>query len=189
MSDVVQAGIAATAMDMNRERAWAAALDLQEFGAAEIAQAAGTSLERAELIIRGWLVEGVVTVTQMRIGAVRQLVRIIPGQAPAARSRIRTPEENMWHALRRLRTASATDLAAHATTDTVTVTVEAASAYCRVLLAAGYLRVSRKANPKNARAAIYNLARDTGPKPPKPKRIRAVVDPNTGDTHLIGGAA
>lgn len=189
MSDVPQASIAATSIDGHRAAAWAAAQGMGEFGAAEIAQITGTSIERAELIIRGWLVDGAVEIAQMRVGSARQLVRVVPGSEPSVKPRNRTPEENMWHTFRRLRTASPTDLAAHATTDSVTVTVEDAAAYCRALLAAGYLRVSRKASPKSARLAIYNLARDTGPKPPKPKRVRAVVDPNTGDTHLIGGAA
>ena len=42
--------------------------------------------------------------------------------------------------------------------DLIAVSVAEAAAYCRALLAAGYLRVSRKASPKNAREALYTLA-------------------------------
>lgn len=189
MTTAPQPEIAATAMDAHRETAWALALTLGDFGAAEIAQGTGTSLERAEQIIAGWLTEGRVTLTQMRIGNVRQTVTAVRDFAPAAQPRLRTAQDNMWFTIRRLRLVTPTDLAAHATTDTVQVSVEEAAAYCRALLAAGYLRVSRKAAPKSGREAMYNLAKDTGPKPPREKRVRAVVDPNTGATHLIGGAA
>jgi len=171
-----------------RARAWTHALTLDEFGAADLSTELGCGLETVQVIIKGWLVDRLVIETQRRCGPVRQLVKINPAwKEEAAKAVGRTPAENMWHAARRLRTFSPTDLAAHATTETVAVSQADAAAYCRALLAAGYLRVSVKASPKSAREAIYRLARDTGPRPPREKRVRAVIDANTGETHLLGG--
>lgn len=90
-----------------------------------------------------------------------------------------TPEYQMWQTAKAMRMFSATDLKAHlATTD---VTLKKVEAYLRVLLKGGYLRVVQKAVP-GERVARYQLVRDTGPKPPVSKRIRVIIDPNTGET-------
>lgn len=179
----------ARSMEEARARAWEAATEMGEFGVAELARRAGTSLERAQLIVKAWVIDGAVVEVQMKIGAVRQVLRVVGTYAPPLRQVVRTPEDNMWHTIRRLRAVSPTDLSVHSTTDAIEVSIEAAAAYCRALLAAGFLRVSRKAQPRTGREAVYNLARDTGPRPPRPKRVRAVIDPNTDQTYLIGGAA
>lgn len=176
------------ARDILRAEAWTHAQNLDEFGAADLSAAVGCGLETIQSIIKGWLVDRLVIETQRRCGPVRQMVKVNPDwKAEAPKTVGRTAPENMWHAARRLRTFSPTDLAAHANTETVAVSQAEAAAYCRALLAAGYLRVSVKASPKSAREAIYRLARDTGPRPPREKRVRAVVDANTGETHLLGG--
>ncbi len=183
-----QRALITTARDTIRAEAWTHALTLDEFGAADLSASVGCGLETIQGIIKGWLVDRMVIETQRRCGPVRQMVKVNPAwKDEAAKAVGRTPAENMWHAARRLRTFSPTDLAAHANTETVAVSQADAAAYCRALLAAGYLRVSVKASPKSAREAIYRLARDTGPRPPREKRVRAVVDANTGETHLLGG--
>lgn len=96
--------------------------------------------------------------------------------------------ENMWRSMRGLREFSALDLAAHSSTDTVTVSEATAKAYCSNLLRCGFLDVVRKAVP-GKRAAIYRLIRNTGPKPPQIQRVKQVYDPNTRQVHLPGGAA
>ncbi len=187
----IRTTLIASAMDRAKEQAWAKASGLGEFGAGELSQASGCSVETAQAIIKGWLVDGAVVETQQRgNGGVRQMVTVNPDfKQPALTDNGRTSADNMWFAARRLRTFSPTDLAAHATTPVLAVSATEAATYCRALLAAGYLRVSRKANPKSAREAIYHLVRDTGPRPPREKRVRAVVDANTGETHLLGGQA
>lgn len=52
--------------------------------------------------------------------------------------------------------------------------------YCKRLLAAGYLRVLRKADPHAHRIARYRLIRPSGPNAPQVQRVRQVYDPNTG---------
>jgi hypothetical protein len=78
------------------------------------------------------------------------------------------------------------EIAAHATTEETEVTVEAAQDYCRALLGAGYLAVAKKAVPGKTQA-IYRLIRNTGPRAPREKRVRAVIDANTEQTIVIGG--
>ena len=78
------------------------------------------------------------------------------------------------------------DLAAHATTEDKLVTPEDAQEYCRALLGAGYLGVNRKAVPGKTEP-IYRLIQNTGPRAPREKRVRAVIDDNTDRTIVIGG--
>jgi hypothetical protein len=88
--------------------------------------------------------------------------------------------------MRGLRSFTPTDIAAHASTDLVQVVTADAHAYCRVLLAGGYLRVERKASPVRKQEAIYRLIRNTGPRPPRAARVSAVVDDNTNSVTLLG---
>lgn len=167
------------------EAAWATALRLGTFGYAEIATELKIGHARATRIVRQWARGGsLVAVAEGH--RVRRLWRIAEGAERPTAPKGRTPEENLWTAMRKLRSFTPTDLAAHATTDEISVPAEAAMDYCRSLLAAGYMRVERKAVP-GVREAIYRLTRDTGPRPPRERRVRAVVDENTSAVILIGG--
>lgn len=95
---------------------------------------------------------------------------------------------NLWRSMRMMKQFAALELAAHSCTPDVEVTENMAKVYCSKLLAAGYLRVIRKAAPPK-RAAIYRLIRDTGPKSPQIQRVQQVFDPNTRQVHAAGGAA
>lgn len=170
------------------EAAWAVAQLHARWGYAEISAGVNITLEQATTIVRAWLRDGAIEVLEEVGTSNRRLFRIKPGFELVIK-RTRSAEENMWTAMRRLRSFTPTDLAAHATTDAVTVEIARAQDYCRVLLGAGFLRVARKAQPSTGREAIYSLARETGPRPPVERRVRAVVDPNTDEVHLIGGAA
>ena len=94
---------------------------------------------------------------------------------------------NIWRSMRMLAKFTALDLAAHSTTETVSVTENTAQSYCTMLLATGYLRVVQKANPAAGKKAIYRLIRNDGPKPPMIQRVKQVFDPNTGKTYQKGG--
>lgn len=61
-----------------------------------------------------------------------------------------------------------------------------AKAYCRTLLATGYLRVLRKAEPSKGQIALYALVRKSGPKSPQVQRVKRVFDPNTGQVFMPG---
>lgn len=172
------------------EVAWTKAQAMERFGYADISHGVGISIEQATRIVRGWIKEGAVEQLQQgQVGAGRSLWRCVPDFARVEPLRARTPEENLWTAMRRLRSFTPTDLSAHATTETVSVDAKAAAEYCRALLDTGYLSVARRAAPAMQREAIYRIVDVTGPQAPVVRRVRAVVDPNTGETRLMGGAA
>lgn len=94
-------------------------------------------------------------------------------------------QEQMWRTLRLLAgDLNARELAAHASTAAVPVTVSAAEHYITWLLAAGYLIRTRagKGLGKAGRGvpARYRLdpARNSGPRPPMICRAKVVYDPN-----------
>jgi hypothetical protein len=112
-----------------------------------------------------------------------------PGELKTvAPSRVETPAGNMWTAMRGLVSFTAVDIAAHASTERVRVDAAAAAAYCRALLRAGYLRAVHKAVP-GQRPAVYRLVRNTGPRPPRERRVTGVWDENTGGWVWLPGAA
>jgi hypothetical protein len=170
------------------EAAWAVAERHGTFGYAEISAETKICMDQATRIVQGWVKAGAVELVQAGIGK-RNLWRVRPDYLPPLVVAPRGPADNLWTAMRRLRSFTATDLSAHATAEAVTVTVSDAAEYCRALLAAGYLAVVRKAAPDRKREAIYRLVKDTGPRPPRERRVRAVVDANTEQVIVIGGAA
>lgn len=168
------------------EAAWAAALGLPQFGYAEIAVAMKISHDQATCIVRGWAGEGRLIAVQAGNG-LRNLWSADPAFAPKPARVSRSPELNMWTAMRQLKSFTPRGLlASGATTEETEVTLEMAQAYCRSLLAAGYLAVARKAVPGKTEA-IYRLTRNTGPRPPREKRVRAMIDDNTEAVVVIGG--
>lgn len=168
------------------DAAWAVAERLGTFSYSDVAAAAHISKDIAKGHIRKWVAEGA---CQMISEGGRGKGQPHMFRALARRTRaVRTvhPTQNVWNAMRGLRSFTPTDLAAHATTEDVTVTTEAARAYCQALLRAEYLKVERKAIP-GRREAIYRLIRNTGPRPPRERRVRAVVDDNLGQIVHVEG--
>lgn len=72
-------------------------------------------------------------------------------------------------------------------TSTVEITDGTAKSYCSMLLATGYLRVLKKADPVKGKIAQYALIRASGPKPPQVQRVKRVYDPNTGSVYVPEG--
>lgn len=68
----------------------------------------------------------------------------------------------------------------------IEIAESAAKDYCSNLLAAGYFRVLKKANPAKGEIARYRLIRNTGPKAPQIQRVKRVFDPNTGEAFTMG---
>ena len=168
--------------------AWTKAEGMPRFGYADISNAVGISIEQATRIVRGWLREGALDEVQAPSGASRALWRCKADFVRIEPLRQRTAEENMWTHMRKARSFTPTDLSAHATTETVQVDPKTAAEYCRALLETGFLSVARRAAPAMGREAIYRIVDETGPQAPVVRRVRAVVDPNTGATRVIGGA-
>lgn len=169
------------------QAALALAATLEHFGFADLAKKMERSMTWARNQVRTWVDAGVVE--QLPIVEGEAWKWRLTDSAKAAvlvAVKTRSPEQNMWTAMRQLKGFSPRELAAHATTETTAVTLEMAQDYCRVLLGAGYLTVVKKAIPGN-RLAIYRLVKNTGPRPPRAKRVRAVVDDNTETVTVIGG--
>jgi hypothetical protein len=169
------------------EAAWGVAVRLGTFGFAEISAELRITMEKATLIVRGWEKEGAVHHLPGSPGN-RKMFR---ADADFVRlpSTGRTAEDNMWTSIRKLRSFTPAEVAAHSTTETVSVTRDQAALYCRALLGADYLTVTRKAAPLMKREPIYRLVTETGPLPPVIARVRALRDPNTGQIIVLGDPA
>lgn len=166
--------------------AWECAAERGEFTIREIRHAGDMTKAQAISTVHRWEEDGAVVFVR-KIERAHRLYRINPEYRRPPAPAGRTPEENMWQAMRRLRTFSALDLASHATTGVVSVTQSQARAYLRALHLTGYVRCQRKASGD---ASTFLLARDSGPFAPVLKRIRVIEDINTGEiVHLDGGAA
>ncbi len=166
---------------------------MQRFTRAELAARLGISTGTAYNYTAGWLRRGwlVALPTEPGPGRVPTVYAVTEaGLATqddlASLSAIprETKQGNMWRAIRGLPSFTALDVAAHACTETCPVEERDALDYCQALVRAGYLRVLRKARPGH-RPATYKLVRNTGPRPPRERRVRGVWDDNLGEfTHV-----
>lgn len=166
------------------ETAWARATVLGSFTHADLAAQLASDVSTIGPFVRGWEAHG--WVERMNDGVAHVRFRVIAGPRPEPSSG-GSREANMWRVMRGLGGFTPLDIAAHADTGTVRVTVDDARAYCQVLCRHDYLRCTRKADPSKGRQASYKLIRNTGPRAPVLKRIRAVIDPNTGEHHIREG--
>lgn len=176
--------------DILQQVAWTAAGRLTEFDRKALAEAAQIGIDTAGTWIRRWAKAGRIEALGKKDGTTERY-RVIgeTREAPARLTGKQTPDLNMWRSMRAFRAPfTAVDIAAHSTTEAVSVSTEEARAFCQMLVRSGYLRVLRTAVP-GKREAIYRLIRDTGPKPPRERRVRAIWDPNLDAfTHLPGNA-
>lgn len=169
------------------ESAWPVALRLQQFGYDEIAANTGASIGLATAIVKHWIAAGKARlIVAARTGhGNRNLFEVIPD------GEIAVPlggdaYEQMWTVMRKFGSFSPTDLVAHCA---VPVELKVAAGYCQTLLAAGYLRVTQKAKPPH-KQATYRLFKPTGPRAPRTRNVRCIIDENVGTTTpMTGGAA
>jgi len=167
--------------------AWAIAQKLRTFSYAALASEAKITLVHATHVTRAWVAEGRVRkVSDLPRGAGRLQFQVVAGFTLPVDRDSRDAIDQMWGAIRKLGSFRPTDVAALCA---IGVSPEQAQAYCRVLLEGGYLRVEKTAVP-GVREAIYRLARNSGPRAPRQKRVRAIIDPNAGTvTPMSEGAA
>lgn len=167
--------------------AWDIAQKLGAFSYAQLATDARITLVHATHVTRAWAREGrVKLVSDLPRGAGRLRFEIVIGFKLPVEPSNRDAYDQMWAAMRKFGSFRPTDVASVCA---IGVTSDEAQAYCRVLLEGDYLRVVKTAVP-NVREAIYRLARNTGPRAPRQKRVRAIIDPNAGTvTPMTGGGA
>lgn len=164
------------------EAAWVAACRLGTFTYASLSAAAHMPVRAIAKTVQSWSQAGAVVSVGPGMGRFLtfSVVQADPPPAPPPKPAAGTVTGNLWRTMRFLGAFSPTDLRVHAHTDDVRVGRDEATAYCQMLHRAGYLRVVQKAIP-GRREAVYRLVRNTGPKAPELRRIRAVVDPNLGE--------
>lgn len=174
------------------QAAWTVALRLREFGYAGIAANAAIPLDRATDLVRRWCAQGKVEALGKQGGNALRF-RVVAEGVPALQppQQPRTAEEAMWFTIRAVRSEfTPVDVRALSSTDAMPVSDEVATGFCQMLVRAGYLRVVRKAAPDKKRSAVYRLIKNTGPRPPRQRRLSVVWDDNLNQiTHLPEGTA
>lgn len=166
-------------------RAWDIAKYRRPFSASDLQGFAAVSVNLARHLVRAWIAEGRVTVAEPGGQGKACIVAVNADWQPRPFDGARTPELNMWTAIRRLKEFTPTDIASHSTTPEVEVTAAEAATYVRALLAAGYVRVRERAIP-GRREARYRLIRDTGPQAPVVRRVQVLCDPNERVLTAVG---
>lgn len=178
--------------EQNRAHLWALAKTHETFTKQELAGAARRSEDFVHAAIRDWVEWGYVEEAGQRGN--KKLWKITgkagdPGRKLISGVLNATPEERMWFAIRKCGSLfCARDVAMWSNAEDIPITVEAAHGYCRNLLAGNYLRCDVKADGKGA-PAYYRLIRDTGPRAPIERRVRALLDPNRNELTLLRGRA
>ena len=94
--------------------------------------------------------------------------------------------EQLWRAIRVLKSFSCRELAAAASTEAHVVSSEEAKTYVKFLKRAGYLSVQCVGRGRFAQVYRFVRSRDTGPRAPLVTRDKSVVDGNTGAVVLEG---
>ena len=163
--------------DAKKAVAWAEAQRRGQFAYGDLAIIAGVQDRWIGFWARECEDQGLIRCISPAGGArIRKRFEVIPtGEAPVPM--VGDATEQMWTVMRKnVHGFSPLDLTAQIS---VPVELEEARSYCQTLLTAGYLRCVSKAVPKR-KEAVYRLVTVTGIKAPRPKRLRCLVDQNTG---------
>jgi len=157
--------------------AWAEAKRRGQFTYRDLGSVAGVDDRWIGFWAREWEAQGLVRcIAGSAESRVRKRYEVIPeGEIRAEMTGDAT--QQMWTVMRKCPQGfTPVDLTAQIA---LPLEIEEARAYCHTLLAAGYLRCVSKAVPKR-REAVYRLITATGIKAPRLKRLRCIVDQNTG---------
>ncbi|WP_056039247.1 hypothetical protein [Loktanella sp. 3ANDIMAR09] len=170
-------------------KCWNMATTLDQFSFMELAAKTRLAPGTVTKIVKGWVDEGKVDACGKGYKG-RLYFRVKNEHRPPKVVRderlkqTRTPHDLMWEAMRGLGQFTPRDVVAHATTDWLSVSEDEARDFCRLLLKGGYFKVVEKAIP-GKREATYRLRRNTGPLPPRERRVTVVYDPNLNEiTHM-----
>lgn len=143
----------------------------------------GQIREYVRLLVKGGFLR--IECHERRRGSDVPVYRLVkkPKSAPRLRANgsviFATAQEQIWTAIRSLKTFGVDELVFAATTDDVKVTKAFAQRYVTRLTTAGYLAVVQsQAGRHRKQAWRLKPNQNTGPKPPVPYRVTAMWDPN-----------
>ncbi|WP_417262601.1 hypothetical protein [Celeribacter sp.] len=166
-----------------------------EFTYYDLSAKCGMNIRTITGFVKEWCALGVATtIVQggLSKGPVKSRFTLVEDNLPKFEKRLMAGREtkhgNMWTAMRGLGTFKALDIAAHATTPKTEVSETDAQAYCQALVQSDHLKVLQKALP-GRRPAIYKLVKNTGPRPPREMRVRAVYDDNVEEFAYVAKGA
>lgn len=170
--------------------AWNTAVTMNEFRLIDLIDKTGMAESTIRRWVMQWRMSGAVvergTDQLGKIFSVADRSSASMARLGARSDKVETAEGNMWRAMRMMREFSARDIAAHACTQTVPVHEGDALRYCDMLARAEYLRETRRAL-SSGRPALFRLIRDTGPRPPRARRVTGVYDANVDTFIQLGG--
>jgi len=176
-------------------RVWNAAIRIQVFTIHQLSAEASFCHKRVGNLIREWEEQGLLERTSAAQRNNRASFRMAnDGRLPQGmdkNAKVKRQESlrgNMWLAMRVLGSFTPRDIAATAVTENTNVSMDDAAAYCRFLAKGSepHLRVLKKSKP-GVSEPQYRLIRNTGPLPPRERRIRATYDPNLDAFTHLGG--
>jgi hypothetical protein len=162
---------------------WALAQRHGVFGYGEIIAELSLSERVVRDIVLGWVAAG--RVTERPAGKRHRKMFALPEHHREPKDRTSIVAQQLWTAMRGLKTFGPRDLASHCRED-LAVQLPEASAYAQSMLRGGYLKVVQTASP-GKREATYKLVRNTGPRPPREKRVQAIWDPNEATYAYVAG--
>ena len=162
---------------------WQLAQRQVSFGYGEVVAELSLSERLVREVLLGWVAEG--RLTERGPGKRHRKMFEVTAAYRAPKDRAGMIAQQLWTAMRGLKTFDPIDLAAQCRED-LSVSVAEASAYAQSMLRGGYLKVRRTASP-GLREATYQLVRDTGPRPPRERRVTAVWDPNEANYAYVAG--
>jgi hypothetical protein len=104
---------------------------------------------------------------------------------PNAEDRPRSLQSRLWQVMRIRRRFTTADLEAEARLGEEAIRRGSVQTYVRALALTGYLRLEGTQHTGAVRHNVYVLARDTGPKAPRPQQwvLVRVYDPNEDATY------
>ena len=174
---------------VGRSAIWAAIRSLKKF---EVKDLPATISTRT---IKGYLTGLVKAGYVKRLGQLKdgaglwkaglyELVRDVGPVAPRVRRDGKTPvagaiQDQLWRTMKIIKEFTAKDLAIHASTEQVNVSLSRSRAYCHYLMRAGYLAVIHAGAKGSPTVYLFMRSRNTGPRPPIVQQLGQVFDPNT----------
>lgn len=164
-------------------RIWALAQRQVTFGYGEVIAELSLSEAMVREVLLRWVAEG--RLTQAGAGKRHRKMFEVTAAYREPKDRLSIVAQQLWTGMRGMKVFEPLDLSAQCRED-LQVTQAEASAYAQALLRGGYLKVRCTASPP-VREAKYQLVRDTGPRPPREKRVTAVWDPNEATYAYVAG--